>query len=929
MMMRLPIRAACRAFRPATARRPLRWKLPMIHRFRALATAAAVLAAVAMTGAPARLAAQSALYRSPAFVVTDSSVRQGRFEAVALSRDTLVSTYPRSGREMHFRFSINGADNEFRPGTEHTVYIRPTHGRIATPVYVFGREEVPAVPTPEAFATSEEGVARVTISLDLRDVLRSFARTGSYTPPQGTPIRRDEFQAVYAIGDVEPLSWDVSGLRPGSPAQLTDPDGDSIYTVVLPVEARYTRPLDGQGRAIWARHADLSAFPRLRSPQPLVDALYRMSLEELTQLVRDDGALSAGAKWPGVWTRDVSFSSVLALAIVAPDAVRKSLLAKVDSAGRIIQDTGTGGSWPVSTDRMTWALAAWEVYAVTGDRGWLRRAYAIVARSAEADLHAIQDPRTGLATGETSFMDWREQSYPRWMEPRDIARSQAVGTNVVHYATYRVLADMARALGEPETRWARKAALLRGAIGERLWQPDAGYYAIYRYGRAYPSLLPRSDALGEALAVIYGAADPARAARIAASTPEVAFGVPTFWPYIPNLRMYHNATLWPFVNAFWTWAAADARNTAAVEHGLASIYRPAALFLTNKENIVAQTGHFDGTVLNSDRQLWSVAGNLATQYRVLFGMRFRADRLVFAPMVPPAYAGERALSGLRYRDAVLTVTIRGAGDGVASARLDGRPLARAELPATLTGAHTVELRMNGRWPAASIHLVDNVRAPETPAAVLHGDTLAWAAVPGAARYAVYRNGRPAAGTTATRYLTPRANELTEWQVMSIDAGGLQSFLSEPVRTAPAAVVTVARPRGAPLERRYPGFTGDGYVRLTRYANTRVDVPVRVACAADYDVDARYANGSGPINTDAKAAVRTLLVDGREAGVLVMPQRGTDLWTDWGYGTALRVTLTPGAHTLTLVFTPLDENMDRHVNTALLDHLRLTRVGPCR
>jgi hypothetical protein len=140
-------------------------------------------------------------------------------------------------------------------------------------------------------------------------------------------------------------------------------------------------------------------------------------------------------------------------------------------------------------------------------------------------------------------------------------------------------------------------------------------------------------------------------------------------------------------------------------------------------------------------------------------------------------------------------------------------------------------------------------------------------------------------------------------------------------------VIVARPRGVPLEREHAGFTGAGYVRLTREANTTVEVPVVIRCGGVYEIDARYANGSGPVNTEAKAAIRTLRVDGRRAGVLVMPQRGTNLWTDWGYGTPLRVALTPGAHVLTLAFTPLDENMDRRVNTALLDHLRLTHVVP--
>jgi hypothetical protein len=894
----------------------------MIHRLRTLGLTCAALASTTM------LTGQTPLYRSDAFTITRNSVRQGRFEAVALSRDTIVSSYPRSGREMHFRFSINGADNEFRPGTEHTLYIRPTNGAIVSPVYVFGREQPPVVPTPEDFATSEEGVAQVTIRLDLRQVLRSFAETGSYDPPEGPPIRREDFGAVYAIGDVEPLSWDVRGLRPGVAAQLTDPDGDGIYTATLAIEAQYTRPRAADGRAIWARRADVSAFPQLTSPQPLLDALYRMSLEELTQLVRDDGALAAGAKWPGVWTRDVAFASVLGVAIVAPDAVRKSLMAKVDSAGRIIQDTGTGGSWPNSTDRMAWALAAWEVYAVTGDRDWLRRAYDIIRRSAQADRHAIFDAETGLAMGETSFMDWREQSYPRWMEPRDIARSQAVGTNAVHYATYVILADMARALGEPAAEWTATADRLRGSINTHLWQPQAGYYATFRYGRAYQALEGRSDALGEALAIIYGVADPARQAQIARSTPVVAFGAPTFWPYIPNMRRYHNGALWPFVSAFWTWAAGQAGNTAAVEHGLASIYRPAALFLTNKENMVAETGHFDGTVLNSDRQLWSVAGNLATHFRVLFGMRFRPDQLAFAPMVPPAYAGERTLSNLRYRGAVLTVTVRGHGNGVATARLDGRPVARAEVPATLTGAHTLEIVMNGRWPADRIALYENRWAPETPVAKIENGMLTWTPVPDAGRYTVYRNGKEYASTAMPYTMVgTREDSLAEWQV-SASRAMYTSFLSEPVRVVPTGVETVARPRGAPLEREHAGFTGEGYVRLTREANTRVEVPMTVACGGVYDVDARYANGSGPINTEAKAAIRTLLVDGHEAGVLVMPHRGTDLWTDWGYGTTVRVRLSAGAHVLTLAFTPLDENMDGRINTALLDHLRLTRIGAC-
>lgn len=866
--------------------------------------------------------AQTPLYQSDAFTVTSTEVRQGRWTGTALSRDSIVSTYPRAGREMHFRFSLNGQDNEFPSGTEHTLYIRPTAGQIVSPVYVFGQEQPPFVPTPEAYATSEEGVAQVRISLDLRHVLRALQQTGAYDPPYGEPIRR--LDAVYAIGDVEPLSWDARGLRPGGPAQLTDPDGDGIYTLVMPVEARYTRPLLREGVAIWARQADVSGFPQLRSPNLLVDALYNLSLEELTQLVREDGALSAGAKWPGVWTRDVAYASVLALAIVAPDAVRRSLMAKVDSLGRIIQDTGTGGSWPVSTDRMTWALAAWELYAVTGDREWLRKAYGIVSRNARADLHAIFDPETGLVKGETSFMDWREQSYPRWMDPSDIAMSFALSTNVVHMATYGILADMADALGEPSGDWRRISDELGRAITAHFVRPWNAPNSVFRYGRVAPMPEPRSDALARALWIIYG---PRREDLYAnsATLPVVEFGAPTFYPYIAGIPVYHNGALWPFVSAFWTWASAEARNTGGVEHGLASIYRPAALFLTNKENMVATTGHFDGTELNSDRQLWSVAGNLATQYRVLFGMRFRPDSLVFRPMVPPGYAGERTLAGLRYRGATLTVTVRGHGDAVAGARLDGRPVERAEVPASLTGAHVLEIEMNGSWPWGRVNRVRNRWTPGTPSLTLRGDTLSWDPVPGAELYYVYRNGRQLDPARSTRVVLEPVDFVAEYQVATVDSTHLSSFLSNPVRVAPDEDVIIARPVGAPLEREHAGFSGDGYVRLTREMNTEIQLPVRITCGGVYLVEPRYANGSGPINTDAKAAIRTLRVGSDDIGVLVMPQRGTDRWTDWGYGTGLRLELPADEYTLVLAFTELDENMDGRVNTALVDHLRLTRL----
>ncbi|HEX5829959.1 MAG TPA: hypothetical protein VFY16_03185, partial [Gemmatimonadaceae bacterium] len=721
---------------------------------------ALTIASALAAGAAAPLGAQESgaggtrvLYRSPEFTLTDTSVQQGRFAAIAVSRDRIETTYPRAAREVMFKFSINGADNEFAPGEDHMFYVRPRDGRIVTPVYTFGVLDPPRTPEPEdAPVPGEEGTAQVTIRLDMRHVLASFGATGEYDPPNGPPVRAEDFRGVYVAGNAEPLSWDFARLRPGSPFELTDPDGDSIYTVTLPFEAAYTRPAERYGGTAWTRRRDLSRFPQLTSPQRLVDALYRLSLEELLELRReDDGALTAGAKWPGIWTRDLAWGALLAFTPIAPDEVRQSLLAKVDSTGRIIQDTGTGGSWPVSTDRVAWTVAAWELYAVTGDRDWLRTAYDIARRSAEADLLSALDPVTGLFRGESSFLDWREQSHPRWMDAKDIYGSQALGTNALHHAAYAALARMATELEGPGSPAAARfdsiATMVRRGMNTHLWQADRGWYGQFRYGRNFLATSPRAEGLGEALSVIYGVADSARRETLARRMPVVPFGVPSFWPYIADVPPYHNAGIWPQVVGFWAWAAAEVRNEAAVVHALASIYRAAGFFLTNKENMVAATGHFEGTELNSDRLIGSVGANLATVHRVLFGMRFHADRLEFEPFVPRAYRGERTLRGVRYRGATLTVMVRGHGDAVASAMLDGRPVARAEIPATLTGAHTLEITMNGATRPSAITIVEHRSAPATPRVSLRGGRLAWAAVEGAARYVVHRNGAPLDTTT--------------------------------------------------------------------------------------------------------------------------------------------------------------------------------------
>ena len=101
--------------------------------------------------------------------------------------------------------------------------------------------------------------------------------------------------------------------------------------------------------------------------------------------------------------------------------------------------------------------------------------------------------------------------------------------------------------------------------------------------------------------------------------------------------------------------------------------------------------------------------------------------------------------------------------------------------------------------------------------------------------------------------------------------------------------------------------------------------MNVELAGEYFVDFRYANGSGPVNTDNKCAIRTLSNITEVLGVIVLPQRGSDEWSNWGYTNALRATLSKGKNELILSFDSFNENMNGEINSAMLDQVRVVKV----
>ncbi len=429
--------------------------------------------------------------------------------------------------------------------------------------------------------------------------------------------------------------------------------------------------------------AETSAGSRLRTGSALFDGLYALALEEARQdsvdEIRDgqfnDGkpipcrCFETGLKWPYVWTRDISYSVDLSLAALDPERSQASLMFKTSrvrpelvAAGvadvRVVaQDTGSGGSWPVSTDRVVWIHAATDVVDALGPAGQSLRADVLqIARDTLAqDRRHAYDARAGLYRGETSFLDWREQTYPAWTkdDTRFIAEGFALSTNVLHYAALR---DTARLLRPTDPtgaiRFDAEADALKAAINARFWVPTSHLYASYLSRDLAPA--NAYDLLGIALAIEHGVADPQRAREMLAAYPVTHAGPPVIWPEQPSVAIYHNRAIWQFVTAYALRAAIVAGDPAHATAYAESIVRGVALSLSNYENqefltqsTVFSDGPLSGPVINSPRQLWSVAGYAGMVIHDLFGIQVGdGGTVTVAPALPGAFA-HRIASGHR------------------------------------------------------------------------------------------------------------------------------------------------------------------------------------------------------------------------------------------------------------------------------------------
>jgi hypothetical protein len=387
---------------------------------------------------------------------------------------------------------------------------------------------------------------------------------------------------------------------------------------------------------------------RVETASPMFDGLFALAQDELAQdsvtAIRDGAfdhgqpipcnCFETGAKWPYVWTRDLSYSVDLGLWKFDPQRSRNGLSFKLSDVRDpslpqglyVMQDTGSGGSWPISTDRVVWFLGAQHLL---DDKGFADNVYRALNDTLAQDRQYVFDADFGLYRGETSFLDWREQTYPAWTASNVvfIAQSFALSTNVLHYQALQLAARLAKNHGDAAraARYDEQAVALKRAINARFWRADRGMYMSYIGGDGTP--YDTYDLLGTALAITSGVAEGDSARSALANYPTWPAGSPVIWPERTDQPIYHNRAIWPFVSAYALRAARTVNDPARIAHELRSIMRGAAMAGSNMENyeLVTQATHVDegklsGPVVDSPRQLWSVAAYLDMVTEGVFGL---------------------------------------------------------------------------------------------------------------------------------------------------------------------------------------------------------------------------------------------------------------------------------------------------------------------
>lgn len=215
--------------------------------------------------------------------------------------------------------------------------------------------------------------------------------------------------------------------------------------------------------------------------------------------------------------------------------------------------------------------------------------------------------------------------------------------------------------------------------------------------------------MGISFVVLFNIANDEQKKAISEKTYVSKHGIPCVYPRFSRYdtedgygRGRHSGTVWPHIQGFWASASAEMGNVKLFDSEFSAETENALRYGQFAEIYHPETGEIYGGLQESKSQgirywesqpwqTWSATAYLRNVYFDILGMKFDTDGIKFAPIGSNSFY-KGTLLNLRYRDALLNVTIKGNGDRIKSFKINGEET-EPFVPSTAEGVCNIEILM--------------------------------------------------------------------------------------------------------------------------------------------------------------------------------------------------------------------------------------------
>lgn len=658
------------------------------------------------------------------------------------------------------------------------------------------------------------------------------------------------------------------------------------------------------------------------SKRPIMDAVVSMSLSDL------DSVQGLGT------TLRTAMAVELALAYVDPERAKNELRSRISSGGEISQGASYGGGWPVTSDAIAWASAAWSVYEATGDRAWLREAFNAITTTLNKYERVVYNSAEGLFTGSSTYCGYLGAlPFPYWMDMADVSATMNLTVNACVARAYTVAAKMAERIGIDGSAYRNRADSVADAINSSLWIPNLSMYSQYLYCQPYPIQSATTDNLGQALCMVYGIASDDMRKAILENTPVLALGIPAMYPQLsdPNAKPNPSSAIIPAVQAYWAIAASEDSHVSMLYRCVYAIARSAAMNLGNYPFVDSATGKVPSGIVSTHNDPLSACAAIGALFRGLCGLQFTEEGMEINPKIADTHDDYHSIQGLKYRDAELDIHIHGTGSSISSFRIDSMEQSSHRVPHDLQGPHTVDIIMGGSAPKPrNINNTPDGMMPQTVTTLWKG--LSGRIVPftkGLA-YEVYINGTMQEQVFTNRYRMVMPSQLMSLSMVPVREEQYIGYASRPAFFMPDGWITEIPSDSLawPGTELIPDRTlASSFVETTESYRSKMTVTLNVAHTGEYMLRSVYSNALADASAYSDfCAIRLIEVNDSIVGTMIMPPVKKDDWTTTAQSNLVRFPLKKGINKISVVYRrPWTVNGHITLNTALIKQLQLYRI----